>query len=63
MKKASGQWLESAEMDLGSIDQIINREGNLRTAYSVRDRNTYDVPQIPARRGDITFTKRSSKEQ
>jgi HEPN domain-containing protein len=26
MKKASGQWLESAEMDLGSIDQIIQRE-------------------------------------
>ena len=26
MKKASGQWLESAEMDLGSIDQIIQRQ-------------------------------------
>jgi HEPN domain-containing protein len=26
MKRASGQWLESAEMDLGSIDQIILRE-------------------------------------
>jgi HEPN domain-containing protein len=26
MKKASGQWLESAEMDLGSIEQIIHRE-------------------------------------
>jgi HEPN domain-containing protein len=26
MKRASGQWLESAEMDLGSIDQIIHRE-------------------------------------
>ena len=26
MKKASGQWLESAEMDLGSIEQIIQRE-------------------------------------
>ncbi len=23
MKKASAQWLESAEMDLGSIDQIL----------------------------------------
>ena len=23
MKKASGQWLESGEMDLGSIDQIL----------------------------------------
>ena len=23
MKKASGQWLESAEMDLGSIDRIL----------------------------------------
>jgi hypothetical protein len=27
MKRASGQWLESAEMDLGSIDQIVQREG------------------------------------
>ncbi len=27
MKRASGQWLESAEMDLGSMDQIIRREG------------------------------------
>jgi len=26
MKKASGQWLESAEMDLGSIEQILPRE-------------------------------------
>jgi len=26
MKRASGQWLESAEMDLGSIDQILQRE-------------------------------------
>ena len=26
MKEASGQWLESAEMDLGSIEQIIQRE-------------------------------------
>jgi hypothetical protein len=26
MKRASGQWLESAEMDLGSIDQILPRE-------------------------------------
>ncbi len=26
MKKASAQWLESAEMDLGSIGQIIRRE-------------------------------------
>jgi len=26
MKQASGQWLESAEMDLGSIGQIIQRE-------------------------------------
>ncbi|OHB66136.1 MAG: hypothetical protein A2Y77_15310 [Planctomycetes bacterium RBG_13_62_9] len=26
MKKASGQWLESAEMDLGSIHEIIQRE-------------------------------------
>ena len=26
MKKASSQWLESAEMDLGSIDQIVGRE-------------------------------------
>jgi HEPN domain-containing protein len=26
MKRASGQWLESAEMDLGSIEQIIERE-------------------------------------
>ena len=26
MKKASVQWLESAEMDLGSIEQIIRRE-------------------------------------
>jgi len=26
MKTATGQWLESAEMDLGSIEQIIRRE-------------------------------------
>lgn len=26
MKRASGQWLESAEMDLGSVEQIIQRE-------------------------------------
>ena len=26
MKNAAGQWLESAEMDLGSIDQILPRE-------------------------------------
>ena len=26
MKRASGQWLESAEMDLGSIGQILPRE-------------------------------------
>ncbi len=26
MKKASSQWLESAEMDLGSIEQILPRE-------------------------------------
>jgi hypothetical protein len=26
MKRASGQWLESAAMDLESIDQIIQRE-------------------------------------
>ncbi len=26
MKRATGQWLESAEMDLGSIEQIIRRE-------------------------------------
>jgi HEPN domain-containing protein len=26
MKRASGQWLESAEMDIESIDQIIQRE-------------------------------------
>ena len=26
MRRATAQWLESAEMDLGSIDQIIQRE-------------------------------------
>ena len=26
MKRSAGQWLESAEMDLGSIDEIIQRE-------------------------------------
>jgi HEPN domain-containing protein len=26
MKRASAQWLESAEMDLGSIEQIVQRE-------------------------------------
>ena len=26
MKKASGQWLESADMDLGSVEQISRRE-------------------------------------
>ena len=31
MKRASGQWLESAPMDLDSIDQIIHRCENLRT--------------------------------
>ena len=31
MKRASGQWLESAAMDLDSIDQIIPRCEDLRT--------------------------------
>ena len=26
MKRASEQWMESAEMDIGSIEQIVHRE-------------------------------------
>jgi hypothetical protein len=60
MKRASGQWLESAQMDLGGVEQIIRR-GHLApagafhpqqcvgigpAANSISNRSRYGVPEM-----------------